>query len=98
MQSQPNAVESLDALLRNSGPHPSRTGSIKHWHLDQMTAADPAVAMLHIAITAGGRIIIKGLGLDHVHAAIVLDELRQVSQQIAGFLQEPPPHNVIPIR
>ena len=54
--------------------------------------------MLHIAVTADGRIIIKGLGLDHVHAAIVLDELQQVSQQIAGFLQEPPPNNVIPLR
>ncbi len=93
MPPEPNVAK----LEQPTGPHPSRTSHIKRWHVDQIATDDPPVAMLHIAITAGGHIAIKGLGLDHLHATIVLDELDQVREQIASFVHQPPPSNVIPL-
>jgi hypothetical protein len=89
-----NAVEEL----RDYIPHPSRTNAIRHWHLDQIDTGDPPVAMLHIAVTGGGQVRAKGLGLDPVHAEIILGELDAARAQIAQYLNQHSSDNVIPIR
>jgi len=86
--------------LRNYDPDPSRTQAIRHWHLDQMSSEDPSVALLHIAVTAGGQIRTNGLGLDPVHAELILDELEFARAQLAEYLskQSAAPPNVTPLR
>ena len=86
------------SLRPTQPPHPSRTSAIRHWYLEQISADDPAVAMLHIAVTAGGQVNARSLGLDHVHATIVLDQLDRVRQQIEAYVDQAPTNNVIPIR
>lgn len=91
----PPKQSAVESLRPSRTPHPSRTSSIKHWHLDQIDADDPAVALLNISITAGGQVNTKGLGLDHLHAAIILDELDRLREQIAAYVHQVTPSNVI---
>lgn len=86
MPQKKNAVASL---RRESAPHPSRTVGIRRWHFDQIESDPPAVAMLHISVTADGQIVTKGMGLDHVHATIVLETLDDLRQRLLGYIGRP---------
>jgi hypothetical protein len=54
--------------------------------------------MLHIAVTSGGLVQTKGLGLDPVHAEIILGELDTLREQLSQYLAGRQASNVIPIR
>jgi hypothetical protein len=54
--------------------------------------------MLHIAVTANGRVSARGLGLDHVHASIVLDQIDEVRKQIEAYITQKSINNVVPMR
>ena len=54
--------------------------------------------MLHVAVTAGGQIICKGMGLDPVHAQIILSELDDLRDRLASLLApQEAANNVIPL-
>ena len=95
MSTKPNAVASL---RQSHTPHPSRTSSIKQWHLAEISADDPAVAILAVSVTASGQIQVKGMGLDHIHARIVLSELDALREQMQRYVEQEPANNVIQIR
>jgi len=86
------------ALKDYDKPHPSRTDEILYWHVDQIRDQDPAVAILHIAVTANGQVKTVGMGLDPVHAQIIMDEINSALARIAEYLNPSEPSNVIPIR
>lgn len=74
--------------LRDYKPHPTRTSIIRHWHLDEIEKPDPSVAMVHISVSAGGEVNCKGLGLDPVHAEIILEELDSARQKLTEYLAQ----------
>jgi hypothetical protein len=87
------------ARLREYTPHPTRTNVIRHWHLDEIDKEDASVAMVHISITASGQVSCKGLGLDPVHAEIILEELNSARQKLTEYLaQYAANSNVIQLR
>jgi hypothetical protein len=93
-----NQAQSETVELKQYAPHPSRTNSILYWHVDQIRDQDPAVAILHIAVTANGQIKTVGMGLDPVHAEIILREIDEARARIAEYLMPCEPSNVIPLR
>lgn len=74
--------------LRDYSAHPSRVRAIQYWHLEQIDSADPPVAMAAITVTAGGQIHCKGLGLDGVHAQIILEEIDILKDRIGQFVTQ----------
>jgi hypothetical protein len=92
------AVRENVASLKSYDPHPSRTQAIRSWHVDEIGHEDQPVAILHIAVTAGGQIRSKGLGLDRVHAELILEELEEARATLADYLGKEPQSNVIPLR
>lgn len=72
--------------LRNYKPHPSRTDAVKQWHLESISESDPAVAIIHLSVTASGIIRCKGLGLDPLHAEILLEELDMAKARLTDYL------------
>lgn len=44
--------------------------------------------MIHLSVTAGGIVHCKGLGLDPLHAEILLEELDMARARLADYLAE----------
>jgi len=83
----PKPVSRVDAQdLRDYSVHPSRVNSIKTWLMDQLCDKDDPVALVSISITASGRIKTKGIGLDPLHARLMLKELESLRARIEAEL------------
>jgi hypothetical protein len=67
-----NNVRRLDG----QAPHPERLRSISTWHADQASAGD-AVALMSICITTNGQVRSAAIGIEPVHADIILRELTE---------------------
>jgi hypothetical protein len=74
--------------MSNHTPHPDRIEDIRRWHIDQAVSETQPVAMFNVTITADNLIVTSGLGLDPVHAQILLMELDRVREKISSQLAE----------
>lgn len=77
-------------------PHPARTQAVRVFYADRLVDTDPGVAVLNISISAGGLIHSHALGLDTVHARLVLEEIDRIRPALVDHINRH--SNVIPIR
>lgn len=77
-------------------PNAERVATINRWYVEQGTAAEQHVCLLNIAITADGRLVSRGIGIEPEHALALLAEIDAVRDQLAAFAYKAPgpaPHS-----
>lgn len=75
----------------------ARTDAVRRFHADELLNRDEGVALLCVTVTANGIVRTLALGLDAVHAQIVLGELDRIRPMLVEHIEK---HRckVIPLR
>ena len=77
-------------------PNAERMATINRWYVEQGTSVEQHVCLLNIAITADGRLVSRGIGIEPEHAMALLAEIDAVRERLAAFAYHPPdpgPHS-----
>lgn len=102
-QSQkPRSVKAGQVVEFELTPNAERMATINRWYVEQGTSVEQHVCLLNIAITADGRLVSRGIGIEPEHALALLAEIDAVRAQLAEFAYKAPapgPHSarVIPL-
>lgn len=81
MQSQKSCVVTAHEVTPT---HPSKIQAIKTWHADELTAPVQPLCIMSTKLMPCGQVITTMVGVEPVHADIILDHL---DSHITGALQ-----------